>query len=340
MAIIDIVILNWNGKGHLATFLPSVVDNAPTGVGITVADNGSGDGSCGMVEKEFPGVNLIRLDKNYGFAEGYNRALSDPMFDQTRYLVLLNSDAQTPAGWLEPLVDYMDANPRTAAIAPKILSWQERDYFEYAGANGGFIDAMGYPFCRGRILGTVEKDTGQYDDAREVFWATGACMMVRRDVFRELGGFDGYFFAHMEEIDFCWRAHLAGFSVAVVPSSRVYHLGGGTLPAGNPRKLYLNFRNNLCMLHKNLPAKARWKTVTARMVADGLASFIYLVTFRLGSFTAVWRAHRDYRRWKKTFDPDNRKLAAGVALKDLPGVYRGSIILRYILGRKKFGRLL
>ncbi|MCC8035613.1 MAG: glycosyltransferase family 2 protein [Rikenellaceae bacterium] len=340
MARIEIVILNWNGKEHLLSFLPSVIENTPPGIGITIADNGSEDGSSQVVESKFTGVNVIRLEKNYGFAEGYNRALSDPLFVDCEYFVLLNSDVHTPAGWLEPLIYYMDAHPATAAAAPKILSWLDREYFEYAGASGGFIDALGYPFCRGRILRTVENDSGQYDDAREVFWATGACMMVRSEVFRKLDGFDGEFFAHMEEIDFCWRARLAGYASAVVPASKVYHLGGGTLPVSNPRKLYLNYRNNLYMLYKNLPPDRRGMTITARMALDGISALIYLVTFRSGYFRAVWSAHRDFRGLKKSLDLRKGETTPRRPLKELPGVYKGSIISRYIFGKKRFDRLL
>ncbi|MCD7970192.1 MAG: glycosyltransferase family 2 protein [Alistipes sp.] len=337
MGITDIVILNWNGEQHLRTFLPSVVANSPAGVRITVADNGSTDGSRELLKREFPDVNLIEMDRNYGYAEGYNRALTEGSFDGTGYFVLLNSDVETPPGWLEPLTEYLDDHPRTAAVAPKILSFENKSTFEYAGASGGFIDALGYPFCRGRILTTLEQDTGQYDDAREVFWATGACMAVRKDVFHELGGFDPGFFAHMEEIDLCWRMQLAGWKIAVQPRSHVYHLGGGTLQSGSPRKLYLNYRNTLYMLYKNLPPGRRGMAIALRMMADGLSALVYLLTFRAGAFRAVWTAHRDFRSTRKKY---GHLPPVTVPLKKLSGVYHGSIVARYLFGKRKFGRML
>ncbi|MDE5622442.1 MAG: glycosyltransferase family 2 protein, partial [Alistipes sp.] len=240
-----IVILNWNGADHLRRFLPSVVAAAPAGVGVVVADNGSTDCSVELLEREFPTVGIIRLDANYGFAGGYDRALEQVEAD---YFVLLNSDVETPAGWLEPILETLERHPDIAAAAPKLLSVDDRSRFEYAGASGGYIDYLGYPFCRGRILRCTEVDAGQYDDARDVFWVSGAAFCCRADVFRMLGGFDADFFAHMEEIDLCWRMQLAGYRVRIVPESRVYHLGGGTLTAASPRKVFFNHRNTLAML--------------------------------------------------------------------------------------------
>ena len=249
-----VVILNWNGAEVLPRFLPSVVAGTPPEVEIVVVDNGSTDGSVELLRRDFPSVRLITLDRNYGFAEGYNRGLDklritnyELRISQTDYYILLNSDVETPPGWCEPLIEMLVARPDVAAVAPKVLSYAERGAFEYAGASGGFIDALGYPFCRGRILGTVECDAGQYDDAREVFWATGACFACRTDVFHSLGGFDASFFAHQEELDLCWRMWSAGWKIMVEPRSTVYHLGAGTLPP-SPQKLYLNYRNNLAML--------------------------------------------------------------------------------------------
>ncbi len=259
---IKIVILNWNGRAHLERFLPSVVSHS-TGASVVVADNGSDDDSAAFLRKHYPQVELLLLDKNYGYAEGYNRALEQVAAD---CYVLLNSDVEVEEGWLGPLAKLMASNERIAALAPKILSYDRPGYFEYAGASGGFLDAFGYPFCRGRILDTIEQDDGQYDTSRDVFWASGACMMVRADVFRKLGGFDGDFFAHMEEIDFCWRAQLAGYRIMVEPRSRVFHLGGGTLPNNSPRKLYLNYRNNLSMLYKNLSKR---HVMAAALYEDG-----------------------------------------------------------------------
>ena len=232
-----IVILNWNGRQHLEQFMPSVVEHTPATTEIVVADNGSTDNSVEFLREHYPTVRVITLPTNYGFAEGYNRALAEV---DAEYFVLLNSDVEVTAGWLEPLVATLTNNRNVAAVAPKLRSYGYRDRFEYAGAAGGFIDFLGYPFCRGRILSTVEQDCGQYDTPRDVFWASGAAFCCRADLFRILGGFDGDFFAHMEEIDLCWRMQLAGYRIMVEPRSVVYHLGGGTLPNESPQKLYLN----------------------------------------------------------------------------------------------------
>ena len=233
MPVAKIVILNWNGAEHLRRFLPSVVAAAPAGVEVMVADNGSTDDSLGVLATEFPSVGVLRLEANYGFAGGYNRALKQVEAD---YYLLLNSDIETPEGWLAPILDVLEREPDVAVVSPKLISWTDRTKFEYAGASGGFIDFLGYPFCRGRILRQVETDEGQYDDARDVFWVSGAAFCCRADVFHALGGFDADFFAHMEEIDLCWRMQLAGYRVRVVPQSRVYHLGGGTLTTDSPTK--------------------------------------------------------------------------------------------------------
>ena len=256
MPIVKIVILNWNGAEHLRRFLPSVVAAAPAGVGVVVADNGSTDGSLAVLAEEFPTVAVVRLDRNYGFAGGYNRALAQVEAD---YYLLLNSDVETPRGWLEPILGVLEREPDVAVVSPKLVSWLDRTRFEYAGASGGFIDFLGYPFCRGRILKRVEADEGQYDDARDVFWVSGAAFCCRADVFRALGGFDDDFFAHMEEIDLCWRMQLAGYRVRVVPQSRVYHLGGGTLTTDSPTKVFYNLRNNLA----RFPPLARQPVVQA-----------------------------------------------------------------------------
>lgn len=340
MAETAVVILNWDGREHLRRFLPSVVANTPAGVGIWVADNGSTDGSDAFLAADFPTVGLIRLDRNYGYAEGYNLALADVRLDGVEYAVLLNSDVETPSGWLEPLTGALDADPAFVSVSPKILSYTDRQSFEYAGASGGFIDILGYPFCRGRILSAVERDTGQYDIPREVVWTSGACMAVRLSVFRKLGGFDGDFFAHMEEIDFCWRARLAGWKSGVVPASHVYHLGGGTLSPDSPRKLYLNYRNNLCMLYKNLPPCGRTAIIPLRMVADGLSALFYLLTLRPKAFRAVWDAHRDFRGQKPSLRAKRACTGKPLPLKNMTGVYRGSIIVRYLLGKWKFGSIL
>lgn len=336
MPSVKVVILNWNGRSFLERFLPAVVGNTPARVGIVVADNGSDDRSVEFVEEAYPTVEIVRLGKNYGFAEGYNLALERLTAD---YFVLLNSDAEPTPGWLDPLVEKAESDLRIAAVAPKLLSWDERGRFEYAGASGGFIDGLGYPFCRGRILSTVEYDTGQYDDSRDVFWGTGACLLVRSGVFRKLGGFDASFFAHMEEIDFCWRAQLAGYRICVEPAGVVYHLGGGTLPQNSAQKTYLNFRNNITMLYKNLSGRSLFWVLGARLLLDGAAALGWLVTGKAGFFKAVWRAHREFFRRR----PELRAVRKQVqALKVSPPryIYRKSIVLRYIFGSKTFGKLL
>ncbi len=336
MATTKVVILNWNGRKHLSRFLPLVVANTPEEVGIVVADNRSDDGSCDLVETLFPEVEIVRLDRNYGYAGGYNVALKRIDAD---YYILLNSDVEPAPGWCAPLLKQLDDNSRVAAVMPKILSCNDPARFEYAGASGGFIDILGYPFCRGRILSTVECDQGQYDDPREVFWASGACFAVRSKVFHGLGGFDSRFFAHMEEIDFCWRAQLEGYGIMVEPGSRVFHLGGGTLEAGSAHKLYLNYRNNLAMLYKNLPKSKSRLIIPVRMVLDGLAAVVYLAGGRYDLFKAVWRAHADFRGMKTALRADRQTAQTGHPGQPA-GVYCGSIILRYIFGRRHFGSMM
>lgn len=290
---VAVVILNWNGKAMLRRFLPGVL--AHTRGRVYVADNASTDGSLSWLAEEYPRVDTILLDRNYGFAEGYNQALSRI---EAEYYVLLNSDVEVKDDWLKPMVGYMDSHPAVAACQPKVMSWHEPDKFEYAGAAGGYMDALGYPYCRGRILGTVEADQGQYDAVASVFWATGAALMVRSAVYREAGGLDARFFAHMEEIDFCWRLRSRGYGVACVPSAVVYHVGGGTLPKENPRKTYLNFRNNLYMLYKNLPESRLRPVMRWRFWLDRLAALQFLLKGEYGSFRAVFQARRDFRRQK------------------------------------------
>ena len=336
MSVAKIVILNWNGVDHLRRFLPSVVAAAPAGVEVVVADNGSTDGSVAVLGSEFPTVRIVRLDRNYGFAGGYNRALRQVEAD---YYILLNSDVETPAGWLDPLLDTLERNPDVAVVSPKLISSEDRRLFEYAGAAGGYIDRLGYPFCRGRILRTVEEDRGQYDDARDLFWVSGAAFCCRADVFRALGGFDDDFFAHMEEIDLCWRMQLAGYRVRVVPESKVYHLGGGTLQTDSPSKVFYNHRNNLAMLYKCSSSGQRLLVSVLRPALDVLAALSYLVQGRADNFRAVFRAWRDFLKWHPSLAEKRRAIQtsrkAGVR-----HIYRGSILLRYFLGGRTFGRLM
>lgn len=336
MSTVKIVILNWNGVDHLRRFLPSVVAAAPEGVEVIVADNGSTDDSVAVLRGEFPSVRVIRLDRNYGFAGGYNRALE---YVEADYYLLLNSDVETPEGWLQPLVDCLDRNPDVAVVAPKLTAYADRRTFEYAGAAGGYVDLLGYPFCRGRILRTVEEDRGQYDDERDVFWVSGAAFCCRAEVFRTLGGFDDDFFAHMEEIDLCWRMQLAGYRVRVVPVSRVFHLGGGTLQTDSPSKVFYNHRNNLAMLYKCAPSRQRLLVAVARPALDLLAALSYLAQGRADNFRAVFRAWRDFFRWHPALAEKRRAIRAARKVP-VRHVYFGSIVLRYLLGQRTFGRLM
>jgi len=313
MKKIAIVILNWNGDKYLRKFLPSVFEHTDLeDAEVVVADNGSTDGSVEMLRKEFPKTRIICLDKNYGFAEGYNLALKQV---DAKYFVLLNSDVEVTKNWLAPMLEVMDSDPTIGAAMPKIRSYHHPENFEYAGAAGGFIDKFGYPFCRGRILNSLEADHGQYDSVIDVFWATGACMFVSADSFWKVGGLDGLFFAHMEEIDICWRLKNYGYRVVCVPTVSVYHVGGGTLPNNNPKKLYLNYRNNLLLLYKNLPSSSLVSTVLIRMVLDGMSGLVYLFTGRLKYFAAVLKAHFDfyqllphYRKERMKADGDMKRL--------------------------------
>ncbi len=331
MKPVAVIILNWNGEKLLREFLPSVVANTDTSIAdVIVADNGSTDGSRELLRKEFPQVKLLEFDENLGFAGGYNRALRETGY---RYTLLLNSDVETPAGWLTPLHNFMEAHPDAAACQPKILSYKQKGKFEYAGAAGGFIDRNGYPYCRGRIFDTVEDDNGQYDIPVEVFWATGAALMVRTDLYEKAGGLDERFFAHMEEIDLCWRLLLMGHTLWCVPASHVYHLGGGSLPAANPRKTYLNFRNNLLLLHKNLPAANLRGALLRRRLLDTVAWAKFILTLDLPNASAILRAHRDFRRMRReyTTHPPVNLLARSADRR----TRRPDILLSYFIKRKR-----
>ena len=279
----------------LRKYLPSVVAHTAD-ADIIVADNGSTDNSLEVLRNEFPKVKTIVLDRNYGFAEGYNRAIAQVESD---YTVLLNSDVEVSEGWLTPLLAYLEAHAETAAVQPKIRSWAKRTFFEHAGAAGGFINSLGYPYCRGRILWKVEEDKGQYDTITEVDWTSGACMCVRTKVYKDCGGLDASFFAHMEEIDLCWRMRNKGWKLACLPQSTVYHLGGGSLNYESPRKTYLNHRNNLLMIYKN--KQHPFGVLFVRFFLDYAAAFFYLLQGRLGAFKAVFQARRDYHRMRKAY---------------------------------------
>ena len=311
-----VVILNYNTRNYLEQFLPGLIASCEgLDAGVVVADNASADTSVEFMKSRFPDVPLIVLDRNYGFTGGYNRALE---LVEADYYVLINSDIEVPQGWLKPLVEWMDSHPECGACGPKLLSWHQRDSFEYAGAAGGLIDRYGYPFCRGRIMQKIEKDHGQYDQPADVLWCSGACLMVRSSVWKALGGLDDRFFAHMEEIDLCWRMQLRGWKVTLVPASHVYHIGGGTLPNESPFKLRLNFRNNLLLLENNLPATlgSRFKSrmrIMVRMCLDGVSALV--------------QAHREYRRLRRP----------GEMLPDAcrpEGLYKGWIVPIGLFGKK------
>lgn len=322
-----VVILNYNGAGMLRRFLPSVIEYSPE-ASIYVADNGSSDESCDVVRNEFPAVKLMVLDHNYGFAEGYNRALAQV---DEEYAVLLNSDVEVTRGWLSPMTQFLDSNPEVAACQPKLLSFKQKDFFEYAGAAGGFIDKWGYTFCRGRIFNTVERDSGQYDDTTDVFWATGAALMIRNEVYKNNGGLDGHFFAHMEEIDLCWRLRSRGYRIACVPQSHVYHVGGATLKKENPQKTYLNFRNNLLMIYKNAPDCQLKKIMLFRKVFDNVAALRFLASGDYAAFKAVRKARRDFKAMRSGYDKaraENMKLAVTTRI---PEVLKSSILYKYYL---------
>lgn len=325
-----VVILNYNGAGMLRRFLPSVIKYSPE-ASIYVADNGSSDESCDVVRNEFPAVKLMVLDHNYGFAEGYNLALAQV---DEEYAVLLNSDVEVTRGWLSPMTQFLDSNPEVAACQPKLLSFKQKDFFEYAGAAGGFIDKWGYTFCRGRIFNTVERDSGQYDDTTDVFWATGAALMIRNEVYKNNGGLDGRFFAHMEEIDLCWRLRSRGYRIACVPQSHVYHVGGATLKKENPQKTYLNFRNNLLMIYKNAPDCQLKKIMLFRKVFDNVAALKFLASGDYAAFKAVRKARRDFKAMRAGYDKaraENMKLAVTTRI---PEVLKSSILYKYYLGFK------
>lgn len=333
MKKVSVVILNWNGLEMLRRFLPGVVAHSVMeGVEVCVADNASTDASCAWVSEHFPQVRLIVLDKNHGFAEGYNQALRQV---EAEYVVLLNNDVEVTPHWLEPLVAYMDAHPEVAACQPKLLSERNKAYFEYAGAAGGYLDCYGYPFCRGRIFEVVEKDDGQYDTVQPIFWATGAALFIRLDDYRQAGGLDGRFFAHMEEIDLCWRLRSRGRQLVCVPQSVAYHVGAGTLKKESPRKTFLNFRNNLLMLYKNLPEQELRKVLFVRGLLDWLAAFVFLLKGQKEGACAVLRARKEFKRIRADFDAsraENVCLSKGNPIPEKVGY---SILWKYHIEREK-----
>ena len=328
---ISVVILNWNGSAMLQRFLPSVIRYSEEAE-IIVADNGSTDHSIDLLQEKFPSVRILPFRENYGFAEGYNRAIQQI---ETPYVLLLNDDVEVTPHWLQPLLAFMNHHPEVAACQPKILSETQRELFEYAGACGGFIDHLGYPYCRGRIFNHVEKDRGQYDQVCPIFWATGAALLVRTDVYRKEGGLDKRFFAHMEEIDFCWRLRSRNYGIYCIPQSTVYHVGGGTLPKSHPRKTFLNFRNNLLMLYKNLPEERLNSTLRIRYFLDLVAALKMLLSGQVKESMAIVKALRTFFKIRHDFDRQREENLQKQQLKDIPEMRNESLLVAFYLKKKK-----
>jgi len=328
MKNVAVVILNYNGKKFLEDFLPTVIEHSLDVADVIVADNASTDDSVAFMRTSYPNIRLIINEKNGGFSTGYNLALRQI---EAKYYCLLNSDIEVTPHWIEPIIELMDSDDSIAACQPKILSFHDKSKFEYAGAGGGFIDKYGYPFCRGRIFQHLESDNGQYDDIKEVFWATGACMFVRADIYHRFGGLDDTFFAHMEEIDFCWRVKNMDFKVMYCPQSKVYHIGGGTLPKNSARKTYLNFRNNLSLLMKNLPKDAAFGTITYRILLDWIAGLKFLFDGSFADLWAVTRAHLSFYR----HIPALRKKRNALNHKHVSQIYQKNIVFKHFLEHKK-----
>lgn len=329
-----VVILNWNGKHFLEKFLPALLNySSGDDTDVIIADNASTDDSISFLKTHYPTLRLVILDKNYGFTGGYNRALAQI---EAKYYILINSDIEVTPNWTKPLIETLDSDEQIAACQPKIKSYHQRDFFEYAGASGGFIDKFGYPFCRGRILNNLEMDKEQYDDIKEVFWATGACIAVKADLFHKAGGFDDDFFAHMEEIDLCWRLKNLGYKIMVNPQSEVFHVGGGTLPNNSPFKLYLNFRNNLFLLYKNLPPHKLYSILFARMALDGISALMFLAKFSFSGFNAVFKAHiHFYKSIKKLRVKRNNMATLGIKPCYHTQTYHKSIVIDFYIRRKQ-----
>ena len=333
MPTVAVVILNWNGKKYLEQFLPSLIDHTGSDAEIVVADNASTDDSISFLTTNYPAIRVIQNTTNGGFARGYNLALKQVEAD---YYVLLNSDIEVTENWLKPVISMMEEDEKIGACQPKIRSFHHRNSFEYAGAAGGYIDEYGYPFCRGRLFLTIEEDNGQYDDTVEISWASGACMFVRSKLFHQLGGLDEDFFAHMEEIDFCWRLHNYGYRVMYCPGSTVYHIGGGTLPKASWRKTYFNFRNNFMLLYKNLPSKYLFKVFALRLILDTVAAMKFLFQAGFKNFWAVARAHMSFYKALPTLRKKRKKLKHG----SMKMMYKRNIVFEYYLrGKKHFSQL-
>jgi GT2 family glycosyltransferase len=329
----SVIILNWNGRKLLEQFLPTVLKHSVSdNCEVIVADNGSVDDSVSFLETQYPMVPLIVFDKNHGFAEGYNKAIQEV---DSEYVVLLNSDIETTEGWLDPLIRYLDTHPETAAVQPKLRAFFDRKKFEYAGAAGGFIDRYAYPFCRGRILENVETDYGQYDTIVPVFWATGACLCIRRSDYLDVGGLDADFFAHMEEIDLCWRLNARGQKIECIPASVVYHMGGASLNKENPQKTYLNFRNNLLMIYKNIPTSRLIEVVIARFFFDFLAFVHLCLEGKFQNASAVTTAYVDFFKMRRRYKDIRKENLEKTIVTTIPTQFKGSILWNYYFKRKK-----
>lgn len=329
-----VAILNWNGRELLEAYLPSVVTNSQVnGVTVYVIDNGSTDDSVAFINSRFPSVKVIKLERNYGFAGGYNKGLKQI---DAEYFVLLNSDVEVTDGWIDPLINTLDSSPDIGACQPKLKSFLHRDHFEYAGAAGGYIDKYGFPFCRGRFFNVFEKDCKQYEKTEDIFWASGACLFIRSKIYFETGGLDADFFAHMEEIDLCWRMHSRGYRVVYQPLSTVYHLGGATLNKTNPHKTYLNFRNNLYLLFKNTPKGKLRRLLFVRMILDGIAAIKFLFGFDFRNFYAVLHAHLQFYLTIYKFKNRRRDNLKAMSVFKHSTIYKKSIVADFFLRNKKY----
>lgn len=332
---VAIVILNWNGAKLMEEFLPLVIAYSPAELAeVVVADNGSTDNSIALLQEKFPSVRLIRLDQNYGFAEGYNQAIRQV---DNEYTVMLNSDVEVTPGWLDAPLTALESDPSIAAAQPKIRAQRNKQYFEYAGAAGGYMDIYGYPFCRGRVLHIVEKDEGQYDTTVDILWATGACLFIRTAIYKEVGGLDAGFFAHQEEIDMCWRLRSRGYRLVCTPQSVVYHVGGATLSVESPRKTFLNFRNNLLMLYKNLSEKDLNHVMRIRFWLDYIAALKFLLCAHLANARAVYNARKAFFEMKPEYVAKRNENLKKTTLGTIPELMRGSMIIGfYLKGKRRF----
>jgi GT2 family glycosyltransferase len=324
---VAVVILNWNGKSFLEQFLPSVTQYSEN-ARIIVIDNFSTDDSINFLTQNYPSIEIVKLEQNYGFAGGYNKGLKQI---ESNYYVLLNSDVEVTPNWLTPMLSILENNFEIAACQPKIKDYNKKTHYEYAGAAGGFIDKYGYPFCRGRVFDSIEKDNGQYDDEIEIFWATGACLFIRAELYHKEGGLDEFFFAHMEEIDLCWRLKNSGYKIMFSPNATVYHVGGGTLNKTNPKKTFLNFRNNLLMLHKNLPKNQRFSKIVTRLFLDGIAGLKFILSGKPSHTIAIFKSHLSFYK----AIPQNRLKRSNNEVKILTGMLNQGIIMKYFLKKCK-----